>query len=69
MDVAKVDLSSDVTRGAALTLGGLLLLALGAAIPVPTGGGAEAVAAGFAVLLGFAAILLGVILYLMGTKV
>ena len=66
---AKVDLGSDTVRGVLLLAVGLGLLGLGASIPVPTGGGAEAVAAGFAVLLGFAAILLGGILYLMATKV
>lgn len=66
---APLDLSSDAVKGAGLTLAGLVLVGLGALVPVPTGGGAEAVAAGFLVLLGFSAILLGVILYLMGTKV
>lgn len=66
---SKVDLGSDAAKGAGLTLAGLVLVGIGALIPVPTGGGAPAVAAGFAVLLGFAGILLGVILYLMGTRV
>jgi hypothetical protein len=64
-----MDFRSDTTKGLALTLGGALLVLLGAAIPIPTGGGTEAVVAGFAILGGFASILLGVILYLMGTRV
>lgn len=66
---AKVDLGSDTVRGALLAAVGLALVGVGAAIPVPTGGGAEAVAAGFAVLLGFSALLLGVVLFLLGTRV
>lgn len=69
MAAAKVDLRSDTVRGVLLSLAGLGLLGLGASVPIPTGGGPEAVAAGFAVLLGFSALLLGVILFLIGTRV
>lgn len=64
-----LSLASDTGRGLALTIGGLVLVGLGALVPVPTGGGAEAVLAGFAVLLGFSGILLGVVLYLLGTRI
>jgi hypothetical protein len=69
MAAAKVDLRSDSVRGAVLAFAGLALLAIGASIPIPTGGGFEAVAAGFAILLGFASLLLGVILFLLATRV
>lgn len=59
----------DTRKGLVLVGLGVVLLALGALIPQPTGGGAEALAAGFAILGGFSALLLGVILYLMGTRV
>lgn len=65
----KLDLRSDLVRGLALALGGAVLVLLGAAIPIPTGGGVEAVAAGFAILGGFSLLLLGVVLYLMATRV
>jgi hypothetical protein len=62
-------LREDTQRGIALAAVGLVLLAIGAIVPQPTGGGLEAVAAGFAILGGFSALLLGVILYLMATRV
>jgi hypothetical protein len=67
--VAVRQLSRDTRRGLLLSGGGIALLALGALIPVPTGGGAEALAAGLAVLGGFSALLLGITLYLLGTRV
>lgn len=69
MAPGRLDLASDTVRGVVLVAVGLALVGVGAVIPVPTGGGVEAVAAGFAVLLGFSAILLGGILYLVATKV
>lgn len=65
----KLALGEDTRRGLALSVLGLALLGLGAVIPEPTGGGVEAVAAGFAILGGFSALLLGVILFVLGTRV
>jgi hypothetical protein len=64
-----INLRTDTRRGALLVGGGLVLLLLGAIVPVPTGGGPNALVAGLAVLFGFTAVLLGGILYLLGTRV
>lgn len=64
-----VNLDAQVKWAAILTVTGLLLLGLGAIVPVPTGGGLNAVAAGLAVLCGFTALLLGIILYVLGMRV
>lgn len=62
-------LRPDTVKGLVLLAVGLVLLGLAAVVPQPTGGGLEAVVAGFAVLGGFTALLLGGILYLMATRV
>ncbi|MCA1814065.1 MAG: hypothetical protein LC624_08960 [Halobacteriales archaeon] len=62
-------LRPDTRNGLLLLVAGLALLGLAAVIPTPSGGGLEAVVAGSAVLAGFTALLLGGILYLMGTRV
>ncbi|HEV8360279.1 MAG TPA: hypothetical protein VGR28_07495 [Candidatus Thermoplasmatota archaeon] len=64
-----LSLRSDTARGALLAVAGLVLVALGALVPVPTGGGVEALVAGVAILLGLAGLLIGLILFLMATRV